>query len=213
MSTPKPEPISQPKPVGAPTPSDSETVVDNEDKTSSSQETTTEGWIKPSEFLARRRKVEANKPKKFDPVAPNKPLVEEPQKEEEQESKEESPSFEPKPLSKETFNNIGISDEPEEEEKEPEPVKPKPSAVKKDTPAVDENTKKVLKLFAEFIDEATSTKNFHDRISSVCDMDEAYEVLGSIGLSKIYGYIGKPLDKKKEVIELLNKWAVEGVPR
>ncbi len=217
---PSPAPVS-PKPMERST-SASSSEVDQMKKEDGSKEDTpiTEGWIKPSEFLARRRKIEANKPKPISPVP-----EEEDEKSTEPEIKEKPIKKEPAPISvsKSTFSKIGSEIEEEEEkveeeakkvEEEPKTVsKPKRTPVKKETPKVDENTKKVLTLFAEFIDEATSTKNFHDRISSVCDMDEAYEVLGSIGLSKIYGYIGKPLDKKKEVVDLLKKWASEGVPR
>jgi hypothetical protein len=102
-------------------------------------------------------------------------------------------------------------------ESKPEPVtkpelKPQPKS-EPAKPKVEEKTIKILDLFIEFISESTNTKNFNDRISSICDMDEAYVELGSIGLSQLYSYVGRPFELKNEVIELLKSWKTDGPPR
>ena len=61
--------------------------------------------------------------------------------------------------------------------------------------------------------EADNDKNFKDRIASICEMDEAYEHLGSIGLSQVYSFQSRGLEKKEELVKLLKSWKIEGVPR
>ena len=106
------------------------------------------------------------------------------------------------------------------EEKKEEPQAASPSQVKEKSPVieskaeeVDEKTKKVLELFIEYLQEADSDKSFQLRIAAICDMDEAYETLGSIGLSQIYSYRTKKLSSRDEVVELLQTWIKTGVPR
>ncbi len=170
-------------------------------------EVSTEGWIKPSEYLAHRRKRQEakNKDDSPEPMVNSETDVAKDAKEMEKETVTKA-----KAVPNETSSTIN---EKKKEEKQEEAKKAKPKETSKPKPTVDDNTKKVLSLFIEFINESTTNKNFHNRISSICDMDEAYEVLGSLGLSQVYAFVGKPLDKKKELINLLKKWSNEGVPR
>ncbi len=95
----------------------------------------------------------------------------------------------------------------------PAQVKEKSPVVEPEAEEVDEKTKKVLELFIEYLQEADSDKSFQLRIAAICDMDEAYETLGSIGLSQIYSYRTKKLSSRDEVVELLQTWIKTGVPR
>jgi hypothetical protein len=71
----------------------------------------------------------------------------------------------------------------------------------------------ILNLFVEFVGEAQTDKDFRNRVETVCDMDEAYENLGGIGLSQLYSFASKDLSKKEEFMKLIESWKVEGVPR
>ncbi len=71
----------------------------------------------------------------------------------------------------------------------------------------------VLNLFLDFVGEAKNDKDFRNRVETVCDMDEAYEHLGGIGLSQIYSFASQGISKKEELIQLINAWKIDGVPR
>ena len=141
---------------------------------------------------------------------PEEPVRKEEKKEEAKEEPKAKSKAEEEPMRKE---------EKKEEAKE-EPKAASPSQVKEKSPVVeskaeevDEKTKKVLELFIEYLQEADSDKSFQLRIAAICDMDEAYETLGSIGLSQIYSYRTKKLSSRDEVVELLQTWIKTGVPR
>ncbi|MHA2251544.1 MAG: hypothetical protein ACXAD7_14365, partial [Candidatus Kariarchaeaceae archaeon] len=110
-------------------------------------------------------------------------------------------------LTPEARSMIKEKDEPKPEKEKPAPVKEKPES------KVDKKTLQILNLFLDFIEEADDDKNFQDRISTISEMDEAYEHLGSIGLSQIYSFVSKGVEKKEELIKLLNSWKLDGVPR
>ena len=78
---------------------------------------------------------------------------------------------------------------------------------------IDPQVERVLNLFLDFLREANTDKDFQNRIDTICEMDEAYEHLGSIGLSQVYSFVSKDLSKKDELIKLLEAWKVDGVPR
>ena len=85
--------------------------------------------------------------------------------------------------------------------------------VKKPEKKITEKEEQVLNLFLEFITEADSDAGFKERVSTICDMDEAYQYLGSIGLSQMYSFSSRGIEKKEELIQLLNSWKKEGIPR
>ncbi len=84
---------------------------------------------------------------------------------------------------------------------------------KKTTKAnVNEKVVSVINLFLEFINEATNDTEFKERVSTICETDEAYRFLGGIAISRLYSFTSKGIDKKKELTDLLEKWKKEGVP-
>ncbi|MCH8906985.1 MAG: hypothetical protein IH840_07840 [Candidatus Heimdallarchaeota archaeon] len=91
--------------------------------------------------------------------------------------------------------------------------KPKNKPTKAAKKEVDPKVIQVLDLFLDFVLEADNDKSFQDRISTISEMDEAYEHLGSIGLSQLYSFGTKGLRKKEELIKLLESWKITGVPR
>ncbi|MHA2091772.1 MAG: hypothetical protein ACW98K_13045 [Candidatus Kariarchaeaceae archaeon] len=111
----------------------------------------------------------------------------------------------------EKVEKVSAEDRPIMEKPAAKPKK-KPVKEKSDT-KVDAKTTQILNLFLDFITEAEDDKSFQDRISTISDMDEAYEHLGSIGLSQIYSFVSKGVEKKEELIKLLKQWKIEGVPR
>lgn len=84
---------------------------------------------------------------------------------------------------------------------------------KKIKPGPSQQVLQVLNLFLDFVGEAKNDKDFRNRVETVCDMDEAYEHLGGIGLSQIYSFATQGISKKEELIQLINAWKIDGVPR
>lgn len=93
---------------------------------------------------------------------------------------------------------------------------------KKKTPKDDKDSKEaaykkkvnqVLDLFIEFLEEADNDASFKERVSTICEMDEAYEYLGSIGLSQVYSFSSKGFEMKEELHKLFQSWKKDGVPR
>ncbi|MCE7734474.1 MAG: hypothetical protein GPJ54_06325 [Candidatus Heimdallarchaeota archaeon] len=89
----------------------------------------------------------------------------------------------------------------------------KKTEVKKIKPGPSEKVLQILNLFLDFVGEAKTDKDFRNRVETVCDMDEAYEHLGGIGLSQLYSFASKDLSKKDELITLIDAWKIDGVPR
>ncbi len=121
---------------------------------------------------------------------------------------EKEPAIKPTKVTKETAPDKEVV---KEEEKPKKPVKIKPEKTEEEK--VDKQTLQILNLFLDFVDEATTDKGFQDRISTISEMDEAYEHLGSIALSQLYSFVSKGIDKKEELVKLLKQWKMEGVPR
>ncbi|MHA2169579.1 MAG: hypothetical protein ACXAB7_06760 [Candidatus Kariarchaeaceae archaeon] len=122
----------------------------------------------------------------------------------------------PKPVSEKISkraDKVPAEDRPIMKKPAEKPKKTKKPAKEKPDAKVDAKTTQILNLFLDFITEAEEDKSFQDRISTISDMDEAYEHLGSIGLSQIYSFVSKGVDKKEELIKLLKQWKIEGVPR
>ena len=82
----------------------------------------------------------------------------------------------------------------------------------KEKELISEKNEKLLTTFRDFIGEAENTKNFNERIKLICDQDEAYEALGSIGVSMIYSYVTKSAKHKDDLIKTINSWIANGVP-
>ena len=91
-------------------------------------------------------------------------------------------------------------------------IEPKKEVKSKEN-EIDAKVIQILDLFLDFISEASDDKSFKDRVSTICDMDEAYEYLGSIGLSQLYSYSTKGVEKQEELTKLIKSWKTDGVPR
>jgi len=107
-----------------------------------------------------------------------------------------------------TKEKLEESSNPADKNKSTANSKPSPPEKK-----VSEKEEQVLNLFLDFLEEADTDKGFKDRVSTICDMDEAYEYLGSIGLSQVYSFASKSIDKKEELVQLLKSWKEDGIPR
>lgn len=92
-------------------------------------------------------------------------------------------------------------------------VATKKPEIKKIKPGPSEKVLQILNLFLDFVGEAKTDKDFRNRVETICDMDEAYEHLGGIGLSQLYSFASKDLAKKDELITLIDAWKIDGVPR
>ncbi|MHA2501816.1 MAG: hypothetical protein ACXAE3_02920 [Candidatus Kariarchaeaceae archaeon] len=90
---------------------------------------------------------------------------------------------------------------------------PSEEVSKKPEKKVSAKEEQVLTLFIDFVEEADDDKSFKDRVSTICDMDEAYQYLGSIGLSQVYSFASKGIEKKSELKELLISWRKDGIPK
>jgi hypothetical protein len=100
----------------------------------------------------------------------------------------------------------------EQKDEAPIKVKPKEKEKSKEEKTQEQLTKEILNHFVDFIGEASTDDGFRERIKVICDTDEAYQYLGSIGLSQIYSYGTKGVNKKDELLKLLETWKKSGVP-
>lgn len=88
--------------------------------------------------------------------------------------------------------------------------KPEKTKIK---PGPSDKVLQILNLFLDFVGEAKTDKDFKNRVETICDMDEAYEHMGGIGLSQLYSFASKDLSKKDELVKLIEAWKIDGVPR
>ncbi|MHA1911619.1 MAG: hypothetical protein ACTSYA_07970 [Candidatus Kariarchaeaceae archaeon] len=84
---------------------------------------------------------------------------------------------------------------------------------KKEEKVLDEMTESVINLFIEYIEESQNNDDFRNRVGAMTDMDDSYELIGSIGLSQIYSYQMGDISMKEDLIALLNSWKESGIPR
>lgn len=99
-----------------------------------------------------------------------------------------------------------------QEDKPSAKIKSKEKEKTKEEKSHEQLTKEILNQFVDFIGEASNDAGFQERIKIICDTDEAYQYLGSIGLSQIYSYGSKGINKKDELLKLLETWKKSGVP-
>ena len=84
---------------------------------------------------------------------------------------------------------------------------------KKEERVLDEMTESVINLFIEYVEESQNNEDFRNRVGAMTDMDDSYELIGSIGLSQIYSYQMGDISMKDDLIALLKSWKESGIPR
>lgn len=140
---------------------------------------------------ANEQKIEEKTPEK---IVKDKPV-----------EKQDKIKTESQPEEKESVKKV-------DKEKPPQMIKPKEKEKTKEEKSQEQLTKEILNQFVNFIGEASNDTGFQERIKIICDTDEAYQYLGSIGLSQIYSYGTKGINKKDELLKLLETWKKSGVP-